>query len=89
MKWMAWLITLINIYFGVYFLLNVFNILKSSKYSPSSNVVFAIIFLAMSAIAIYLVWYKVDYKAALMAAGGPWLISLLFLLFNMLVSDYK
>ena len=89
MKWMAWVITLLNIYFGLYFLLNAFNILKSSKYSTTSNIVFAIVFLLMSGFAIYFLWNKADYKNALIAAGGPWLISLLFLLYTMLTGDYK
>ncbi len=89
MKWLAWIITVMNAYFGIYFLLNAFNILKSSKYSQTATVVFAVLFILMTAAAVYIMITKPGYKLALLIGAGPWILSLLFLLFNMLTSDYK
>ncbi|MES1226542.1 MAG: hypothetical protein ABUT20_64300 [Bacteroidota bacterium] len=89
MKWFSWIITFINIYFGLYCLLNVLNILKSSKYSQASTLVFAILFTSMAVGSAYLLLVKGNSKYALLIGIGPWVLSLVFLLFNMLTSDYK
>jgi hypothetical protein len=89
MKWLAWLITLFNIYFGLYFLLNALNILSSSKYSQTATIVFAVLFTLMAAGSVYVMIGRANYTLAFWIGLGPWILSFLFLLFNMLTSDYK
>jgi len=89
MKFIVWIFSAFNIYQGMYFLLNVFNILKSSKYSQTATVVFAILFLGMGLAGFYLSIFKGQNKLALLTCAGPWLLALVFLLFNMLTGDYK
>lgn len=89
MKWLAWIITAINIYFGAFFLLNSLSILKSSKYSQTATIVFAILFTTMATASAYVMLVKTNYKLAMFIAAGPWILSLLFLFLNMITGDYK
>ena len=89
MKWLTWLFTIINIYFAIYFLLNALHILGSIKYSQSATVVFAVLFTVMAAGSAYIMISRSDYKLALLINAGPWVLSSLFLFFNMVTSDYK
>jgi hypothetical protein len=89
MKILFWLLCAFNIYQGLYFFLNVVHLLDSSKYSAKATFVFALLFLAMSAGGIYYALGKNNYRMALLLGLGPWVLGLVFLLFNMLFSDYK
>ena len=89
MKYLVWIISSINILFGFNCLLNVLHILQNSKYSQGSTKVFAVIFLLMAAGGFYFSTVKVNLKLGLLIALGPWLVSLVFLLVNMMTSDYK
>ena len=89
MKWLTWLFTIINIYFAIYFLLNALHLLGSSKYAQSATVVFAVLFTVMAAGSACIMPSSSDYKVALLVNAGPWVLSLLFLFFNMVTSDYK
>lgn len=89
MKYIIWLISSINIYLGFNCLLNVLHILQTSKYSQGATIVFAVLFLSLGIAGFYLSIFKAEYKMALIISIGPWLLSLLFLLFNMLTGDYK
>jgi hypothetical protein len=89
MKILFWIICAFNIYQGLYFLLNAVHLLGSSKYSQKATVVFAILFLGMAACGIYFVLGKNNYRTALFFGLGPWILGFVFLLFNMLFSDYK
>jgi hypothetical protein len=89
MKIFFWVLCAFNIYQGLYFFLNVVNLLDSSKYSAKATVVFALLFLAMGAGGIYYALGKNNYRMALLLGLGPWVLGLVFLLFNMLFSDYK
>ncbi len=89
MKYCVWLLSVVNIYFGFYNLLNVLNILDSSKYSKSATFFFALIFLTMGLGAFYLSIIKHNQKTALLLTIGPWILALLFLFIVMLTSDYK
>ena len=89
MKWLAWLFTLSNIYFGIYFLLNALHILGSSKYSQAATIVFAVLFTVMSAASVYYIIALHNYKLAVVIGAGPWILSLLLLLFNMITGDYR
>jgi hypothetical protein len=89
MKYIVWLLSSINIYFGATCLLNVLHILNDSKYSQGATVVFAIVFLCMGVGGFYYSIHNHQYKIAMLISIGPWIISLLFLLINMLFGNYQ
>jgi hypothetical protein len=89
MKYFTWLISAINSYMGVRFFLNAIHVLQTSKYSHLSNVVFSILFFGMGIGAFYLSFAKKNDTMALLVSVGPWVLAVLFLLFNMMTSDYK
>jgi hypothetical protein len=89
MKILFWIISVFNIYQGLYFFLNAVHLLGSSKYSQKATVIFAILFLVMAAGGIYFVLRRNNYRTALLLSLGPWILGFIFLLFNMLFSDYK
>ena len=89
MKIIVVIISALNLYLGIRYLLNVVNILQTSKYSQTATVVFAILFLGMGIAGAYFSLWKNNPKAGLLVGVGPWLLALIFLLINMLTSDYK
>ncbi len=89
MKYFIWLLSSINLYFGFYFLLNVLNILQSSKYGKGATLVMALLLLTMGFGAFYISIAKNNQKLALLLGFGPWILVILFMLFTMLTSDYK
>jgi hypothetical protein len=89
MKFLAWVISAVNIYSGIYFFLNVVHVLQSSKYSQTANFVFAILFLDMGAGSLYFILLKPHLKIAVWLGIGPWALALVFLLINIMTGDYK
>jgi hypothetical protein len=89
MKIISWILFFIDAYLGIYNLLNALYILQSSKYSQTATIVFAILFLGLSAAIFYFLFIKKNYKAAFYTGLGPWLFALIFLFINMLTADYK
>ncbi|MGB4843463.1 MAG: hypothetical protein WBP16_03300 [Ferruginibacter sp.] len=89
MKYFIWIISSVNIYLGIHYFLNVMHVLQNSKYSQTATAVFAILFLVMGVLGFYFVLGKADNRSAFLISVGPWVIGLLFLLFNMLTGDYK
>jgi hypothetical protein len=89
MKFVIWILSVINIYLGSRNFLNVIHVLQDSKYSQSATTVFAILFLGMGIAGLYFSLVKNNYKLALIVEVGPWILALLFLVFNMMTSDYK
>lgn len=83
------LVSLINAYIGLRFFLNVIHVLNTTKYSKTATAIYAILFLAMGVLGLYFCFFKSENKIALWIGIGPWLIVLVFLLFNMLTGDYK
>jgi len=89
MKIFAWIISILNLYFGITNLLNAFGILNDSNYSVTSNWVFGILFLGLGAASIYFLLAKDNNTLAALMGISPWILGLVFLLSNMLTSDYK
>ena len=89
MKYIIWIISSVNIYVGLRSFLNAIHVLNTSKYSQTATVLFAILFLTMGGAGLYLLIMKNNTKLALLVSIGPWVIALLFLLFNMMTQDYK
>ena len=89
MNYFIWILSAINIYFGLKNFLNAIHVLQDSKYSQNSTVVFAILFLGMGIGGLYLFFIENNIKLALFVEIGPWVFALLFLLFTMVTSDYN
>jgi len=89
MKYLAIIIALLNLYIGFRFLLNVINVLQTSKYSKRSNLIFALLFLGLGGIGIYYTFFAVNYSIASIVGAGPWAIGLFILLINLVSEDYK
>lgn len=89
MKVLVWLISAVNVYFGLRCLLNVIGVLQTSKYSQTTTVIFTILFLGLGAAGFYLSIMKHDQKMALLVAFGPWVLALVVMLFTMLTSRYQ
>lgn len=88
-KIMIYLICGVNTYFGAWCLLNVMNILQTSKYARSATAVFAILFLTMAFLSLYFIQYRNNVQAALWIGIGPWILALAVVLFAMLTGDYN
>lgn len=89
MKFIVWLISAVNFYFGLRCFLNAVGILKTSKYAQSTTVIFAILFLALGAAGFYVSIFQHDQKLALLICFGPWVLGLLIMFFTLITSDYK
>lgn len=53
MKYLVWLISSVNVYFGLRCFLNAIHVLKTSKYSQGTTVLFAVLFLGLGAAGFY------------------------------------
>lgn len=89
MKYVVWIMLVLNSYLGLRYFLNVIGVLRTTKYSKTATLVFAILFLGMGACGFYVYAFTNNLNMALLVSIGPWALALLFLLYNMLTSDYK
>jgi hypothetical protein len=89
MKYLAIIISLLNLYIGLRFFLNVIRLLQTSKYSRRSTTLFALLFLLLTAGGIYYTFYDVNYPIAIVVGAGPWAIGLFVLIINFISEDYK
>lgn len=89
MKYLVWLISAVNVYLGLRASLNAIGVLQTSKYSQSSTVIFAILFLGLGAAGFYISIAKNNPRLALFVAFGPWVLALVVLFITMVTSDYK
>jgi len=78
-----------DLYIGTRFLLNVLNILHTSKYSKGATLAYAIIFLSLSIIGFVLLFSKTNTKWLFWLGVGPWLLIIASLFINMIFGDYK
>ena len=84
MKYLAWLISAGNVYFGVRCFLNVIGVLQTSKYSQTATTIFAILFLGLGAAGFYVSIFQGRPGLSLLISVGPWVLSFVILLFSML-----
>ena len=89
MRYLVWLISAVNVYFGLRSSLNAIGVLQTSKYSQATTVIFAILFLGLGAAGFYISIAKNNPKLALLVAFGPWVLALVVLFITMVTSDYK
>ena len=83
MKFFVWLISAVNVYFGLRCFLNVIGVLKTSKYSQTSTVIFAILFLGLGAAGFYVSIFQNNPKLALLISFGPWVLGFVILFISM------
>lgn len=89
MKYIVWLISAVNLYFGLRCLLNAVGILQSSKYSQATTVIFAVLFLGLGAAGFYFSITKQNPKLGLLIAFGPWVLAALVLFITMVTSKQQ
>jgi uncharacterized membrane protein len=78
----------LDAYLGVRFLLNVLQILQTSKYSQSATLIYAIVFIGLAGAGFYFLFGKDNVKLSLWISIAPWFVILAFLLVNMIFGDY-
>jgi hypothetical protein len=79
----------LDAYLGVRFLLNVLNILQTSKYSPTATFTYAILFLGLAIAGFYFLFIKNDLKVSLWISMAPWLVIIAVLFFSMIFGKYN
>ena len=89
MRYVVYLFSAINLYAGTRFLLNALGILQTSKYGQGSNVFFAITLTTAGIVAFYFSIARQNHSLALLIDAGPWLLTLILLVANMIFGDYK
>jgi len=89
MKFLVWLISALNVYLGLRCFLNAIHVLQTSKYSQTTTVIFAILFLGLGAAGFYFSIVKPDLKLALMIAFGPWVLALVVLFLQMILGNHQ
>ncbi len=88
MKHCVWLISAINLYFGLRCFLNVIHVLHTSKYSQATTVIFAVLFLSLGAAGFYCSIGRGEQKLGLLIGFGPWILALVILFISMATSKY-
>ena len=89
MKVLVWLISAVNVYFGLRCLLNVIGVLQTSKYSQTTTVIFTVLCLGLGAAGFYFSIVRHDQRTALLVSFGPWVLALVVLFLTMLTSRYQ
>ena len=89
MKYLVWLLSVINLWFGGRSFLNAIGVLQTSKYSQATTVIFAVLFLALGVAGFYLSIVRHNDKLGLLVALGPWVLALVVLFITMLTSNYQ
>lgn len=89
MRYFVYLFSAINLYAGTRFLLNALGILQTSKYSHGSNIFFGSVPFAAALVAFYFLFTGKQVSTALWIDIAPWAFTLVLLVGNMLLGDYK
>ena len=89
MKFFVWLISAVNVYFGLRGALNAIGVLQTSKYSQATTIIFAILFLTLGAAGFYFTIAKDNPKLGLLIAFGPWVLAAVVLFITMLTSSHQ
>jgi hypothetical protein len=89
MKFVVWLISAVNVYFGLRCALNAIGVLQTSKYSQATTVIFAILFLTLGAAGFYFTIARNNPKLGVLIAFGPWVLAAVVLFITMLTSNYQ
>jgi hypothetical protein len=88
-KVLVWLLSALNLYFGARSLLNAIHLLHDSKYSQTTTVLLAVLFLGLGAAGLYCSTIRNNPKLGLLIALGPWVLGVVFLLITLLTGNYQ
>ena len=83
MKYVVWIISALNVYFGLRCFLNAIHVLHTAKYSQTTTVLFAILFLALGAAGFYVTIGMGNPRLGLLVSVGPWLLAIVILFLAM------
>jgi len=89
MRYIVWLISGVNVYFGLRCFLNVIHVLHTTKYSQGATTIFAILFLGLGGAGFYFTTIKTDPKLGLFISFGPWVLSLVILFIAMITGKQQ
>jgi len=89
MKYIVWLISAVNVYFGARCFLNAIGVLQTSKYSQTTTVIFTVLFLGLGAAGFYLTIVRHAPRLGLLIAFGPWVLGFVVLFVTMVTSSYQ
>jgi hypothetical protein len=89
MKAFVWLISAVNVYLGLRGALNAVGVLQTSKYSQTTTVIFAILFLALGGAGFYYTIAKNNPKLGLVVSCGPWVLAVVVLFIQMTTSKHQ
>jgi hypothetical protein len=88
-KFLVWLLSAANLWFGGRSFLNAIHVLQTSKYSQRTDWMFAVLFLGLGVAGFYLSIALHNPKLGLLVALGPWVLAIVVLFITMLTSNYQ
>lgn len=89
MKYLVWIVSALNIYFGFRCVLNAIHVLHTSKYSQTTTGIFAILFLGLGATGFYVTLALHDACLGMLVGVGPWLLALVVLFLAMITGKQQ
>lgn len=89
MKFLVWIISAVNLWFGLRCFLNVIHVLQTTKYSQGATATFAALFLGFGAAGFYVSIARGQQHWALLICGGPWVLGLLILFVSMVTGKQQ
>jgi hypothetical protein len=88
-KYLVWLVSACNLWFGGRAFLNAIGILQTSKYSQATTVLFALLFLGLGIAGFYVAIVRDNPRLALLIAVGPWALAMVVLFITMVTSSHQ
>jgi hypothetical protein len=88
-KYLVWLLSAANLWFGGRSFLNAIHVLQTSKYSQRTTVIFAVLFLGLGIAGFYVTLARQNPRLGLLLAAGPWVLAVVVLFITMLTSNYQ
>jgi hypothetical protein len=89
MRIVVWLVSGVNVYLGLRCFLNAIHVLHTSKYSQTTTVIFAVLFLGLGAAGFFFSIARNNPQLGLLVAVGPWVLALVILFFTMVTSNLQ
>jgi len=79
----------LNLYLGLRCFLNAIHVLHTAKYSQTTTVIFAILFLAFGAAGLYFSFVRPDPRLGLLVAFGPWVLAIVVLFLALVTGNQQ
>ncbi len=87
LKFIITMFLLLDLGIGINFLLNALHIFDNSKYSQGATILYSIIFIVLSVLGIYYLFFISNHRIALWISIGPWLLVFIILFLSMIFSN--